>query len=351
MDLPHPVLWMEASAAMPVVLKDRVVEAFQKLHERGVVHGDVALRHILIGADARVKLIDFQASRADEPNEDLGLAATYPGEKDLEMRRVKFLLNMGNARKKEFRKSKAAHKRSSRNRARAQRRRELLQHGITTGLPLDEPEPLEDVEEPPVPLGELEEYWMEDANDNPRRFVVPSASDSEVAEAISSFLRCIRDLEEADCGWSVAVSAPTSPRSPLNSPTLPPRHGGASVPELPPSIRIRDFAYESTCWSSTPRRQVARDTALHNTPLPPSPPAMEVGVSCCERGNTLTHVTGQMKRCREESEEKPHYIEKFPAGKRPRLDSTAEYDPILDLKPISQRACESGRGINQTGTC
>ncbi|KAH9025849.1 hypothetical protein EDB85DRAFT_1840222, partial [Lactarius pseudohatsudake] len=51
MDLPHPIFWMEASASMPMVLKDRVVEAFQKLHERGIVHGDVALRHILVGAD------------------------------------------------------------------------------------------------------------------------------------------------------------------------------------------------------------------------------------------------------------------------------------------------------------
>ena len=53
---------MEASALMPAVLEDRVVEAFIKLHERGIVHGDIVLRHILIGADARVTLIDFQAS-------------------------------------------------------------------------------------------------------------------------------------------------------------------------------------------------------------------------------------------------------------------------------------------------
>jgi hypothetical protein len=163
MDLPHPVFWMEASASMPVVLKERVVEAFMKLHERGIVHGDIALRHILIGADARVTLIDFQASRADDSNEDLGLEGTYPGEKELEMRRVKFLLNVDNARQKEFRKSKAAQKRLARNTARARRRQELLRHGITTGLPVDESVPLADINEPPVSLEELERYWMEDA--------------------------------------------------------------------------------------------------------------------------------------------------------------------------------------------
>lgn len=38
---------------------------------------------------------------------------------------------------------------------------------------------------------------MEDANDGPRRFVVPGTSESEVAEAISSFLRYIKDMENA----------------------------------------------------------------------------------------------------------------------------------------------------------
>ncbi|KAI0307843.1 hypothetical protein B0F90DRAFT_1677735, partial [Multifurca ochricompacta] len=211
MELPHPVFWIEACASMPTLLKDRVLEAFQKLHDRGVVHGDVALRHILIGADARVTLIDFQASRADEPNEVLGLPATFPGEKDLEIRRVKFLLDIDNARKKEFRKSKAARQRSYRNRARARQRRELLQHGITTGLPMDEPEPWEEVKEAPIPLDQLEKYWMEDANDDPRRFVVPGSSDSEVAIAISSFLRCLRDIEEADSDWSISGNGPSSP--------------------------------------------------------------------------------------------------------------------------------------------
>jgi hypothetical protein len=233
-------------------------------------------------------------SRADQPNEDLGLAATYPGDKGLEMRRVRFLLNMDSARRKEFRKSREAHKRSARNRARAQRRHEMLRHGITTGLPLDEPEPLEDIKEPPVPLDELEKYWMEDANDDPRRFVVPGTSDSKLAEAITSFLRSIRGLEKADCGWSVIANVSSSPRSPLNSPMLSP---DTSIPELPPSIKVRDFAYESTCWSSTPGRQAGHDTVDHGSPTQSSP----------ERG-----VGRKFKRGHEE---------RLPASKRARLDS------------------------------
>ena len=312
MELPHPVFWMEASASMPVVLKDRVVEAFRKLHGRGIVHGDVALRHILIGADARVTLIDFQASRADEPNDELGLAMTYSGEKDLEIRRVKFLLNMDSARKKEFKKSKAALRRSERNNRREQRRRELLRHGITTGLPLDEPESLEDINEPPVPLDELERYWMEDANDDPRRFIVPGISESEVAEAISSFLRCIKDIEGADCGWSVVCNLPSSPRSPLASPSPSQPKDDPSITELPPSIKVRDFAYGSACWSPTPRPQEELGTRNHD------PPSFEKGNISGDRAVILSHPPSHLKRHREDDEENAACIEGLPTGKRPR---------------------------------
>jgi hypothetical protein len=207
---------------------------------------------------------------------------------------------MDSARRKEFRKSREAHKRSARNRVRAQRRHEMLRHGITTGLPLDEPEPLEDIKEPPVPLDELEKYWMEDANDDPRRFVVPGTSDSKVAEAITSFLRSIRGLEKADCGWSVIVNVSSSPRSPLISPIMSPHH--TSVPELPPSIKVRDFAYETAYWSSTPSRQAGHDTAVHDSPTQSSSPGERV-------------IGGKIKRGHEE---------RLPTSKRARLDSYSE---------------------------
>jgi hypothetical protein len=305
---------------MPVVLKDRVVEAYRKVHERGIVHGDVALRHILIGADARVTLIDFQASRADEPNEKLGLAMTYPGEKDLEIRRVRFLLNLDNARKKEFKKSKAALRRSERNKRREQRRRELLRHGITTGLPVDEPDPLEDINEPPIPLDELERYWMEDANDDPRRFIVPGNSESEVAEAISSFLRCIKDMEGADCGWSLICNAPSSPRSPLASPSLSPRNDNASIIELPASIKVRDFAYESGCWFPIPGSHPQDELGTRNHD-PPSLLFVDQGNFSGDRAAVLSHSTTHPKRRREDDEERATHGEVLPSGKRPRPDN------------------------------
>lgn len=340
MDLPHPIFWMEASASMPTVLKDRVVESFQKLHERGVLHGDVALRHILIGADGRVTLIDFQASRADEPNEDVGLEAAYPGEKDLEMRRVRFLLNMDNARKKEFRKSKAALRRSARNKAREQRRQELLRHGITVGLPFDEPEPLEDIKEPPVPLDELEKYWMEDANDDPRRFVVPGSSDSEVDGAISSFLQCIQDMEKADCGWSVVCNGPSSPRSPLTSPFLSPHRVEFGNPKLPPSIKIRDFAYESTCWSSSFCPRTRRDMENLDSLLTPLP---ENGILSSDQSVISPRDANCLKRQREDGEKRAIYVEQLPVGKRARLDTSSLEE--CDAATITETRIASDFGL------
>jgi hypothetical protein len=345
MDVPHPIFWMEASASMPTVLKDRIVKSFQKLHERGVLHGDVALRHILIGADARVTLIDFQASRADEPNEDLGLEAAYPGEKDLEMRRVKFLLNMDNARKKEFRKSKAALRRSARNKERERRRQELLRHGITVGLPFDEPEPLEDVKEPPVPLDELEKYWMEDANDDPRRFVVPGSSDSEVAGAISSFLQCIQDMERADCGWSVVCNGPLSPRSPLASPFLSPHCVDFGNPKLPPSIKIRDFAYESTCWSSSFRPRTRRDMENLNSLSTPPP---ENGILPSDQSVISPPGANSLKRQREDGEKRAIYVEQLPTGKRARLDTSPLEE--CDAATITETRIASDFGLIKAST-
>ncbi|TDL28613.1 hypothetical protein BD410DRAFT_711821, partial [Rickenella mellea] len=49
MDVPHRVRWKNADTFIPQYLKEKIIAAFQKLHDRGIGHGDVALRHMLIG--------------------------------------------------------------------------------------------------------------------------------------------------------------------------------------------------------------------------------------------------------------------------------------------------------------
>ncbi|KIY50461.1 hypothetical protein FISHEDRAFT_71517 [Fistulina hepatica ATCC 64428] len=63
LELPHPVMWVEATADMPHVLKCRCIRALARVHARGVVHGALSLRRFLIGADARVCITDFRHAR------------------------------------------------------------------------------------------------------------------------------------------------------------------------------------------------------------------------------------------------------------------------------------------------
>ncbi|KAJ3719685.1 hypothetical protein C8R42DRAFT_542846, partial [Lentinula raphanica] len=52
MEPPHHSFWIEASTDMPLSLKQRCVDAIAQIHSCGVLHGDIELRHMLIGGDA-----------------------------------------------------------------------------------------------------------------------------------------------------------------------------------------------------------------------------------------------------------------------------------------------------------
>ncbi|KAJ7783477.1 hypothetical protein DFH07DRAFT_995622 [Mycena maculata] len=177
MEPPHPSFWLEASSDMPHVLKKRCVQAFEKLHEAGVYHGDVELRHMLIGADARVTLIDFQASRALVPNPAVHLAAASPDELRMEMRKVRFKLDYEGARAWEDAKLMRAARLARRNREGAGE------------------EPLEeDQRDPPIDSREWNLEWI-GAPVEPVRFVMPGQCEAELERAVDEFLATIEKLE------------------------------------------------------------------------------------------------------------------------------------------------------------
>lgn len=94
MDPLCPVGWNEASDRMSQDLKEKVVEAFEKLHAKGILHNDVELRHMLISDDrSRVMLIDFQESRSLNPVEAVGLQECAQEELEKEMKTVKLLID------------------------------------------------------------------------------------------------------------------------------------------------------------------------------------------------------------------------------------------------------------------
>jgi hypothetical protein len=101
MQPPHSCFWIEASDDMPDVLKQRCVAAFERLHSFGVLHGAPELRHMLIGADAKVTLVDFKHSRVLDPSGSLALRKATPQQFAMEMRLVKFKLDYKGARQAE----------------------------------------------------------------------------------------------------------------------------------------------------------------------------------------------------------------------------------------------------------
>ena len=141
MESPHHSFWVEASTDMPTVLKQRCIEAFEKIYERGVLHGDAELRHMLIGGDGQVTIVDFQMSRALAPNSDAMLLRAESEELALEMRRVKYKLDYAGARKIEDEKMR-------RNEEREQRRAHRIGSSAIQAHYEDALE--EDIVDPPV---------------------------------------------------------------------------------------------------------------------------------------------------------------------------------------------------------
>ncbi|KAJ7630669.1 hypothetical protein FB45DRAFT_542454 [Roridomyces roridus] len=181
MEPPHHSFWIEASADMPHVLKKRCVQAFEKLHACGVYHGDIELRHMLIGGDARVTIIDFQASRALVPNEAVHLAAATPDELRMEMRKVRFKLDYEGARAWEDQKLMRAARLEKRNR----------ENG-TKEEPLEE-----DILDPPIDSREWNLEWV-GAPVEPARFVMPGQSAEALERSVDEFISIVETLESEE---------------------------------------------------------------------------------------------------------------------------------------------------------
>ncbi|KAI6132672.1 hypothetical protein EDD16DRAFT_1699347 [Pisolithus croceorrhizus] len=195
MELPHDSFWIESSPTMPDVLKERVIAAFEKIHARGVLHGDPELRHMLIGADGRVTIIDFGMSRAITADDSIDLEYAEPEEFLLEMRKVKYKLDYRGARKREADKVQAYLNRVRRNESR-RRKWERRRKGERTGyISPYESEPEDEVSEPPVHHQDFREDWMKAADDKPHRVVVPGQTEADIVSSIQNFIDVVGRME------------------------------------------------------------------------------------------------------------------------------------------------------------
>ncbi|KAJ7597215.1 hypothetical protein C8J56DRAFT_919512 [Mycena floridula] len=159
---PHHSFWIEASVSMPLCLKRACVDAYKKLHAKGILHGAVELGHILIGADAKVTLVNFEKARGLRPNEEVYLHAADPTELELEMRIVLVKLDFPGA---------------------VDREQKLSAGEGPLGDPCQ-----------PIPASLLRQLTT-GSTIAPRRFVVPNQSVEELQIAIQTFSALVDKLQ------------------------------------------------------------------------------------------------------------------------------------------------------------
>lgn len=188
-ELPHANSWMEAHPDLPPEVKERIIDAYRKIHEKNILHGDVGLRHILIGDDHKVTIIDFNISRAVEDNWYLRLGQCEPADLERELRELRVKLRCEGAIEEELRLIQETNKLKKIEEAQRQIRREL-RRGKKRKAPGDEAkrESMFESSDEEMPEGEIcgvDERSLQNEDDLhrwivtrdlPRRFVVPGQS-------------------------------------------------------------------------------------------------------------------------------------------------------------------------------
>ena len=196
MEPPHPIFWIEASPEMPESLKQLCVQAYEKLHVQGVLHGDVELQNMLIGGDGKVTIIHFQNGRAlvSDPTGIVPRAEFQ--EFAMEMREVKYKLDYDGARRKEMDKLERSLVRQS---------DELIRNlhtdtfgpGSSSGV-LPIPVSEEDVLIPPVDGQVWDKSWANEASlATPVRVVLPGYTGDIISQEVQSFMNHLAQTQPA----------------------------------------------------------------------------------------------------------------------------------------------------------
>ena len=254
MEMPHSSFWIESSPSMPHALKERVIAAFEKIHAQGVLHGDPELRHMLIGADGKVMIIDFGMSRAIREHASLGIERAEPEEFRLEMRKVKYKLDYMGAREKEGDKVDDYLRRVRRNRKISELWKRRAKGERVGPIPQYEEDPEDYEPDPPVNAQDFQEDWITASDDSPMRVVVPGQTPEQVANQVQALLWRLEEI----CSASPSPSA-LRPEFPCSLPT---RHRhpdhqenveDASLP-LPGGSCTNDENHPQLCRAHTARR-------------------------------------------------------------------------------------------------
>lgn len=191
MEPPHHSFWIEASPDMPDVLKERCIEAYEKIHACGVLHGAVELCHMLIGGDGKVTIINFTKSRALDSNLDVMLLEATPADLELEMRKVKYKLDYDGARKKESEKMLRSEERIRRD---GTHTLDALRRGRRAGKAREDISE-DDNNNPPISIDDWKKDWDNAAaNAHPTRFVVPGQDSDTLGREVLNFLAILNRM-------------------------------------------------------------------------------------------------------------------------------------------------------------
>ncbi|KAG2023278.1 serine/threonine protein kinase [Coprinopsis cinerea AmutBmut pab1-1] len=236
-EVPHRRFWVAASPDMPEALKRRCIEAYEHLHSRGILHGNVGLDKIAIGGDGRVTLLDFSQAKAIEPVRDCYMAMANPGDLRMELRKVKCLLNFQDAVEKERDKHNWQYHRTCWN-SEEQEKQDIDPNYVPDLQDIPEEERLD----PPVDV-DLE-GWVAGPDYIPDRFVVPGTSPEQYAIAVGEFYRLALEMEEKD-------------KTPTPSPSSSSFSSGSTAPS--PSWTLRQAAAQNL--QATEQPSLAETTA------------------------------------------------------------------------------------------
>ncbi|KAL5494697.1 hypothetical protein ACEPAI_158 [Sanghuangporus weigelae] len=255
MELPSSNFWVEASDAMSGQLKRRCIAAFNKIHDRGVLHNDVELRHMLISSSGDVTIIDFQESCAIKPIKEVGLGRASEADIRMEKRKILFKLDYPDSRLYEVLKLKSAILAEERRRQRNTRR---ASGSSTISDYESDPEDSDDVLNPPVDSETFNREWIDEPC-TPRCYIVPGQNETQVKSAIQDFLMSELSRLEKDCGPEMDKKNDAEAEC-SSTVSVVPSVSSIAVPILPIRIslkRPRDGSDEDSSNSlSTKRRHV-----------------------------------------------------------------------------------------------
>ncbi|KAH7103447.1 hypothetical protein BKA62DRAFT_696942 [Auriculariales sp. MPI-PUGE-AT-0066] len=157
MEPPHPGGWREADRTVTDSVKESIFMAYLELHKNGIIHGDPELRHMLIGDDGRITIIDFGFAKTLVGGfEKFGLERCGRDAISWEQRKVRFLLDFpAGTAEREIHYTR------------------LCQATIQAAKQQGHPDPK--FEKPPIPLKVLSEEWIPNAGYIGKRYTMPNA--------------------------------------------------------------------------------------------------------------------------------------------------------------------------------